>query len=230
MKSMKRALLAIRSTSFGSLFLGLVLVVLSFGPAAGGSSSLTSGELQAITEEFMKSPEFADAVRKSLQYAMSSQHNVSNKHVARLRQLLTEGVSPNAQMNLNGKRYEGEFRDGKRHGHGTSTTADGSRYEGEFRDGKLHGHGTYTGPYGDRYEGEWRDNALYNGVKTAPTGARAEGEFRDGLLYNGTYTLPTGARAEGEFRDGLLYNGTYTFNHPDGTIRRLQYRNGEFVD
>ncbi len=32
--------------------------------------------------------------------------------------------------------------------------ADGDRYEGDFRDGNRHGHGVYVGANGDRYEGD----------------------------------------------------------------------------
>ena len=35
-----------------------------------------------------------------------------------------------------GTRYEGEYRNGKRHGQGILTMPDGTRYEGAFRDGK----------------------------------------------------------------------------------------------
>ena len=43
-----------------------------------------------------------------------------------------------------GSRYEGEIRNGKRHGQGTYTWTSGNRYEGQFRDSKMHGRGTYT--------------------------------------------------------------------------------------
>ena len=53
---------------------------------------------------------------------------------------------------------EGEFRDGKMHGKGISTTADGIRYEGVFFDGKPNGNGvlTFTYPDGSRIEADFR--------------------------------------------------------------------------
>ena len=36
----------------------------------------------------------------------------------------------------NGKKYEGEWKDGKKHGEGTILFKDGSKMEGEFRDDK----------------------------------------------------------------------------------------------
>ena len=59
------------------------------------------------------------------------------------------------EKEADGRRYEGEYRDGKKHGQGTYTWADGRRYEGEYRDGKPHGQGTYTLPDGRRYQGQW---------------------------------------------------------------------------
>jgi hypothetical protein len=58
----------------------------------------------------------------------------------------------------NGDRYEGEWKDGKRHGQGTLYYKSGSRYEGEWKDGKRHGQGTFFWNDGDRYEGEWKDD------------------------------------------------------------------------
>ena len=57
-----------------------------------------------------------------------------------------------------GWRYEGEFREGKRHGQGVMEWRDGTRYEGEWSEGRRHGQGVYTFPDGKRYEGEWRDS------------------------------------------------------------------------
>ena len=44
--------------------------------------------------------------------------------------------------------YEGAFKDGKAHGHGTFKWADGRVHEGAFKDGKAHGHGTKKWPDG----------------------------------------------------------------------------------
>lgn len=54
-------------------------------------------------------------------------------------------------------RYEGGYRDGKRHGYGVYTFASGDRYEGEWRDGEEHGRGTYTLPNGSAGTCEYRD-------------------------------------------------------------------------
>jgi len=64
--------------------------------------------------------------------------------------------------------YDGEWRDGMKHGHGKETYASGDRYEGEFRNDKRHGRGTYT------YTNKYRDSKTYS----------YEGQFRDSL-FNG---------------------------------------------
>ncbi len=61
-----------------------------------------------------------------------------------------------------GGKYEGEFKDGKKHGQGALTFPDGRRFEGEFKDGKKHGQGALTLPDGEKYEGEWKDGDLIN--------------------------------------------------------------------
>ena len=36
----------------------------------------------------------------------------------------------------------------------------GNTYQGEWRNGKMHGHGIYTWTTGDRFEGDWRDGKI----------------------------------------------------------------------
>ena len=47
--------------------------------------------------------------------------------------------------------YEGEWKDGKKHGYGLYKYYDGTIYEGEWKDGKKHGEGTYYNPFGNTY-------------------------------------------------------------------------------
>ena len=60
-----------------------------------------------------------------------------------------------------GEKYEGEWKDGKRHGHGTYTFSDGEKYVGEFKDGKKHGKGVYTFSDGRRLVGEFIYGKFY---------------------------------------------------------------------
>jgi hypothetical protein len=53
-------------------------------------------------------------------------------------------------------RYDGEWKDDKKHGKGVHVFA-GRRYEGEFKDNIREGEGIFTSQNGDRYDGEWKD-------------------------------------------------------------------------
>ena len=71
-----------------------------------------------------------------------------------------------------GQKYEGKWKDGKKHGQGTETYPDGRKYEGEFKDGKQNGQGTYIYHDGRKYEGEWKNGREWNG-----TGYNKNGEI-----------------------------------------------------
>ena len=55
---------------------------------------------------------------------------------------------------IDGAKYVGDWKDGKRNGQGTYTFPDGMKYVGEFKDSKRNGQGTYTWPDGRKYDGE----------------------------------------------------------------------------
>lgn len=108
---------------------------------------------------------------------------------------------------VNGDRYEGDFREGKRTGRGILTFGrgewEGDRYEGDFQDGARTGRGIYTWANGDRYEGDFRDGEHHGrGTFTWATGDRYEGEFQNGdITGNGILTWRNGTRFAGTFRD-----------------------------
>jgi ribosomal protein L29 len=56
-----------------------------------------------------------------------------------------------------GSKYEGAWKDGKRHGNGTWTRPDGLKYDGEWTDDKPNGLGTLTYPDGKKRMGEWKN-------------------------------------------------------------------------
>ena len=89
--------------------------------------------------------------------------------------------------------YRGEFRAGRKHGHGVKTWPNGDRYEGEFVADQKDGYGTYQwgkGPWeGERYDGTfaadrrqghgtywWPNGDVYDGPWEAdrPTGPGTE--------------------------------------------------------
>jgi len=49
-------------------------------------------------------------------------------------------------------------------GFGKYTYLDGEKYEGEWKNGKRNGQGTFTYPDGSKYIGEWRNGDMWNGT------------------------------------------------------------------
>jgi hypothetical protein len=89
-----------------------------------------------------------------------------------------------------GGKYEGEFKDGKRHGQGTGTYLNGEKYVGEFKEGKRHGQGTYTYSDGSKYEGEFKDGEIHGqGILISLNGKKYFGEcWGMGWLRNTKFT------------------------------------------
>ena len=59
-----------------------------------------------------------------------------------------------------GEVYEGEFRQGKKHGRGRISYTTGASYVGGFRNDLWHGQGRYTYPDGSLFhDGKWQDDA-----------------------------------------------------------------------
>jgi antitoxin component YwqK of YwqJK toxin-antitoxin module len=56
-----------------------------------------------------------------------------------------------------GRKYVGEYRNGKKHGQGTTTYPNGTKYVGEWRDGEYNGQGTRTDANGRIEEGVWKN-------------------------------------------------------------------------
>jgi len=101
-------------------------------------------------------------------------------------------------------RYQGEFRNGRRHGKGTYVWANGDAYEGEFADDKPHGAGMYRFASGDRYEGEVNGGVIAGrGVYVSAQGDQFEGTFVDGKPEGlGIYRFANGDRYEGQVAAG----------------------------
>ena len=66
-------------------------------------------------------------------------------------------------------RYEGELRNGRADGTGTSLEPDGTRYEGNWRNNAANGFGVYT-KNGARYDGTWVNGCLKQGATELAVG------------------------------------------------------------
>ena len=152
-----------------------------------------------------------------------------------------------------GGTYQGEMKDGKRHGRGKMVYPSGAVYIGEFQSNTTHGVGRLEYTNGDVYEGNFRygkrrgsgklsfaDGSVYEGGfrdgKFAGTGKYTyadgsvyEGEFRAGKCKGqGKLTSPDGSVYEGAFRDGVKH-GMGKLTAPDGTVIEGEWKDGEFV-
>lgn len=86
----------------------------------------------------------------------------------------------------NGDRYDGEYRDGQRHGCGALTFSSGRRYVGQFQRDQFHGIGVWMLENGDRYIGKFQND-------------KCEGE--------GTFVFADGSSKSGRWKNGRLVDG-----------------------
>ncbi|XP_077007661.1 MORN repeat-containing protein 1 isoform X4 [Tamandua tetradactyla] len=119
-------------------------------------------------------------------------------------------------------RYEGEWKGGKKHGHGKLLFKDGSYYEGEFVDGEIQGQGCrYWASSGNTYSGQF--------VLGEPQGLGTM-QYKAGGHYEGAFSH--GAR-EGHGllveQDGQMYRGAFHSNRKHGHGQML-YQNGDIYE
>ena len=81
----------------------------------------------------------------------------------------------------NGRKYIGQFKNGKREGYGIMFFPDGGRYEGNWENDLAHGKGIEYYNNGDRYEGEYfKDEEDGEGIYYYKNGDRIMGNYKNG--------------------------------------------------
>ncbi|XP_061456885.1 MORN repeat-containing protein 1 [Rhineura floridana] len=115
--------------------------------------------------------------------------------------------------------YEGEWKQGKKHGHGKLLFKDGSYYEGEFTDGEIMGNGfRYWASTGNTYSGQFLFGELHgHGVLQSADGWKYEGEFSCGMQEG--HGLLTD-------KDGQTYQGCFHKNRKHGGGKMI-FKNGD---
>ncbi|CAM9777344.1 unnamed protein product, partial [Ectocarpus sp. 12 AP-2014] len=105
--------------------------------------------------------------------------------------------------------YEGQYRLGKREGHGRLDLPDGSEYEGAWRNGRQNGIGTFRcGVTRHVYTGKWVGGVRCGrGVCEYASGSRYEGLWLDGLRHGEGvfYAPPGGASGDGDPVAGIWH-------------------------
>jgi len=88
-----------------------------------------------------------------------------------------------------GSKYQGELKDGKRHGQGAWLRPDGTKYVGQWFNDRPEGQGTITWPDGKKYVGQWKNGKRHGqGAEISPDGGMVEGEWEEGTFIRETYT------------------------------------------
>ena len=109
------------------------------------------------------------------------------------------------------EKYEGEIKDGKRHGRGVMKYANRSEYDGQWKDGKRHGRGVFEYANGGRTDGEWKDvtgsgRGVFVWTRNSNwAGDKYEGEYKDGKKHGrGVFRFSNGNVCNGNWRNNSL--------------------------
>jgi hypothetical protein len=115
--------------------------------------------------------------------------------------------------------YDGDWKDGKRHGHGVFVTLDGDIYNGGWTEGAYHGYGVFVWSAGKIYRGDYVNGERHGqAVMTWPYGANYQGEYaNDKRNGKGIYVYADGRCYTGEYRDEKPH-GYGQLKATDGTI------------
>lgn len=103
--------------------------------------------------------------------------------------------------------YDGQYKDGKRHGEGRMTFSNGDSYYGQWIEGKMHGIGTYKYNGGDIYSGSY--------VAGAKDG-KGIYEFGDESRLDGVWDQGSFMTGQWHFKNAGSYTGTFENGQPKG--------------
>ena len=153
------------------------------------------------------------------------------------------------QINPNGSKYVGLFKNGMYDGRGRLIFRKGDYFEGEFKNNKANGFGKYVNINGEIYIGNWvNDKQEGKGELILKNGSRYIGEFKNGMengkgkiIWNdssfyegdfvdnnfegyGIYMMRNKKNYIGQWKMGQM-NGFGIFNYPDGKSYKGYFEN-----
>ena len=126
----------------------------------------------------------------------------------------------------NGGVYDGEIKDGKRHGNGKMIYSNNMVYEGEWNNDNKNGRGKLTWPSGSYYDGEWKDDKKNGRGKLYWfNGSYYDGEWKDNKRNGrGILRYSDGNIYEGEWKDSNR-EGRGTYKYSNGNIYKGDWKN-----
>lgn len=157
---------------------------------------------------------------------------------------MQQDSEPVSETYADGSVYEGQKRNGLRHGKGAFYYSDGGMYTGDWVEGSMDGFGRlfYAGGV-KAYEGQWKDDkfhgrgTVYNEGPAKLMGAfdytnfdnvadfwvKYEGDFfNDNKEGNGALWLSNGERFQGQFREDMV-EGAGVFYTLSGKVVRGEW-------
>jgi hypothetical protein len=131
-----------------------------------------------------------------------------------------------------GERYQGEWRENKKHGKGTVIYKNGDKYEGDWAYDLRHGLGTLwifkNGKYAVRYNGEWRDDQpTGHGTFFEDNGDTYEGDWSNGQRHGKGRAVYGGRPVDGF--GGDVYEGSFENDVKHG-VGTMMYANGDIFE
>jgi hypothetical protein len=124
----------------------------------------------------------------------------------------TDGKGTMIYPEKGGRKYVGQFKNGKRDGKGTYMFSDGTKssgqkqYEGGWKEDMPSGKGTLTFYDGRKFVGEWKFE-IFVTKGTAPyQGKEMPATYRDVVISaQGTMSYPDGRKEVGEFKNDAFH-------------------------
>jgi hypothetical protein len=128
-----------------------------------------------------------------------------------------------------GSKYDGKFKDSKKHGRGMHSFVNGKKYDGQWTNDQKNGKGIYTSTSGDKYDGEFKDNQQNGkGMYTWASGNTYDGDFKNSKQHGeGTFTFASGSKYDGQWEDDK-YNGKGVYTKTDGSKYDGEWKNDKY--
>jgi len=120
--------------------------------------------------------------------------------------------------------FEGEYKEGKKHGVGRMVFPNGDVYHGMWEGDQPNGDGTYKYSNGDMYSGAWSAGKRDGRGALVYTGDDSQlvGTWKAGSLDSGKWILTDGTSWHGSFK-GNRPSGRGVFYFPNGNMQEGEY-------